>query len=45
MILVLTPDSFKESMTSIEFCDAMEKGIRKANLNTVCIKAPMADGG
>lgn len=26
---VVAPDSFKESMTAKEVCDAMEKGIKK----------------
>ena len=45
MKFVLAPDSFKESMTSKEACDAMEKGIRKVIQNAEIIKIPMADGG
>jgi len=45
MTIVLAPDSFKESMTAKEVCEAMEKGIKKANPNIKCIKVPMADGG
>lgn len=45
MKIVLAPDSFKESMTAKEACDAMEKGIKKVNENIECIKVPMADGG
>ena len=29
MKFVLAPDSFKESMTAKEVCQAMEKGIKK----------------
>lgn len=45
MKFVLAPDSFKESMTSKEACDAMERGIKKVISNAQCIKVPMADGG
>ena len=42
---VLAPDSFKESMTAKEVCDAMEIGIRKVEEDAEIIKVPMADGG
>ena len=42
---VVAPDSFKESMTAKEVCDAMEKGIKEADSAAEVIKAPMADGG
>ena len=42
---VVAPDSFKESMTAKEVCDAMEKGIKKADSAVEVIKVPMADGG
>ncbi|MBY7025096.1 glycerate kinase [Clostridium botulinum] len=45
MKFVLAPDSFKESMTSKEACEAMERGIKKVIPNAECIKVPMADGG
>ena len=45
MRILLAPDSFKESMTSIEAIEAMEKGIKKAIDNVEIIKVPMADGG
>lgn len=45
MKFVLAPDSFKESMTSREACDAMEKGIKKVIKDAEIIKVPMADGG
>jgi glycerate kinase len=44
-VFVLAPDSFKESMTAKEVCIAMEKGIKKALAEAVCIQVPMADGG
>ncbi|WP_315079955.1 glycerate kinase [uncultured Clostridium sp.] len=45
MKFVLAPDSFKESMTSKEACEAMERSIKKIIPNAECIKVPMADGG
>lgn len=45
MKFVLAPDSFKESMSSMEACRAMEKGIKKVYKDAECIKVPMADGG
>ena len=44
MKFVLAPDSFKESMTSMEACLAMERGIKKVFKDAECIKVPMADG-
>ena len=45
MKFVLATDSFKESMTSIEACDVMEKAIKKVKNDAEVIKVPMADGG
>ena len=42
---VVAPDSFKESMTAKDVCDAMVKGIKKADSAAEVIKVPMADGG
>lgn len=42
---VLAPDSFKESMTAKEVCEAMEKGLRKAFPDAHYVHIPMADGG
>lgn len=44
-VIVLAPDSFKESMTAKEVCQSMERGIKKADHNITCIHVPMADGG
>jgi glycerate kinase len=44
-VILLAPDSFKESMTAKEACEAMERGIKKANSSISCIHVPMADGG
>ncbi|GAA0076233.1 glycerate kinase [Clostridium sp. CTA-5] len=45
MKFVLAPDSFKESMTSKEVCEAMERAIKRLIPTAECIKVPMADGG
>lgn len=42
---VLAPDSFKESCTAENVCEAMEIGIRKVFPDANIIKVPMADGG
>ena len=42
---ILAPDSFKESMTAEQACQAMEKGIRQSMPDATCIHVPMADGG
>ncbi|WP_435922967.1 glycerate kinase family protein [Paenibacillus sp. DYY-L-2] len=42
---VLAPDSFKESMTAKEVCNAMEKGLRKVYPDANYVHVPMADGG
>lgn len=45
MKIILAPDSFKESMTAQEVCQAMAKGIYKALPNAEITSVPMADGG
>lgn len=49
MKIIVAPDSYKGSMTSIQAANAIEKGIRKAAQNykepVEVIKVPMADGG
>lgn len=44
-VFVIAPDSFKGSMSAMEVCDAIEKGIKKVLPEAECIKVPMADGG
>ncbi|MPW43967.1 glycerate kinase [Acinetobacter guerrae] len=44
-IFVLAPDSFKESMTAIEACQAMQIGLQKIFTDSQFILCPMADGG
>ncbi|PCH66580.1 MAG: glycerate kinase [Bacteroidales bacterium] len=43
--IILAPDKFKGSLTGMEFCDAIERGIRKHTSDIEIIKLPLADGG
>lgn len=43
--IVIAPDKFKGSLTGIEFCDAVERGIKKHLENIEIVKLPLADGG
>lgn len=43
--IVIACDSFKESMTAIEACHAIQKGIQAVDRNVNCLCIPMADGG
>ena len=45
MKFVLATDSFKESITSTQACDVMEKAIKKIKNDAEVVKVPMADGG
>ncbi|RFU66318.1 glycerate kinase [Peribacillus saganii] len=45
MKVVLAPDSFKESMTALEVCEAFDRGFRKVFPEAEIVKVPMADGG
>ncbi len=45
MKFVLAPDKFKDSLTGLEFCNAVEEGILKAIPDAEIIKLPLADGG
>lgn len=45
MKIVIAPDSFKESLSAREVCDAIEAGIHKLLANVDIVKIPMADGG
>ena len=42
---VLAPDSFKESMTAQQACQAMQRGIERIFPDAEFIQIPMADGG
>lgn len=43
--IVIACDSFKESMSAIEACHAIEKGIKTVDPYVNCLCIPMADGG
>ncbi|WP_421535569.1 glycerate kinase [Priestia sp. D3YE.R1] len=45
MKIVIAPDSFKESLTALRVCEAVEKGIKIHFPNAEISKVPMADGG
>lgn len=45
MKIVIAPDSFKESLTALRVCEAVEKGIRTHFPDAEISKVPMADGG
>jgi len=45
MKIVICPDSFKESLSAIEVCDCIERGLKKANSKFKVEKIPLADGG
>lgn len=42
---VLAPDSFKESLTALQACQAMQRGLEKVFPKARFISMPMADGG
>ncbi|MBE5099298.1 glycerate kinase [Priestia aryabhattai] len=45
MKIVIAPDSFKESLTALHVCEAVERGIRTHFPDAEISKVPMADGG
>ncbi|GAA4949820.1 glycerate kinase [Algibacter agarivorans] len=45
MKIILAPDKFKNSLTGLEFCNAVEEGIKNIKPDTEIIKLPLADGG
>ncbi|MGH4137821.1 glycerate kinase [Clostridium sp.] len=45
MKIVIAPDSFKGSLSALEVCEGIEKGIRKVLGVAEIVKVPMADGG
>lgn len=45
MKIVLAPDKFKGSLTGIQFCNVVEKGIKEVFPESEIIKLPLADGG
>ncbi|MBW1294184.1 glycerate kinase [Aquimarina litoralis] len=45
MKIVLAPDKFKNSLTAMEFCLAVESGIKQLRSDIEIVKLPLADGG
>lgn len=45
MKIIIAPDSFKGSLSSVDAALAIENGIRKALFEAEIVKVPMADGG
>ncbi len=45
MKILISPDSFKDSLPATEVADQIEAGIRKVYPEAECLKVPMADGG
>ncbi len=45
MKIIIAPDKFKGSLTSIEACNAIKSGILEADNNIELLLFPMADGG
>ncbi|MGY3791228.1 glycerate kinase [uncultured Aquimarina sp.] len=45
MKIVLAPDKFKNSLTAMEFCLAVERGIKSVKSDVDIVKLPLADGG
>ncbi len=45
MKVLIAPDKFKDSLTAIEVCSALTKGLKKNNSSIDVISFPMADGG
>ena len=45
MNILLAPDKFKGSMSALEVCNSIVKGLKKNNSNLNILSCPMADGG
>lgn len=45
MKIVICPDSFKGSLSSLEVCKSIEKGIKKVFSDIEIVSIPLADGG
>ena len=45
MKVIITPDSFKGSLTAIEVAEAIEEGVKSVFHDAETIKIPLADGG
>ena len=45
MKIIIAPDKFKNSLTGLAFCNAVEDGIKSITQNIEIVKLPLADGG
>lgn len=45
MKIIIAPDSFKESLSALEACEAIEEGFKEVLPDATYVKIPMADGG
>ena len=45
MKIVLAPDKFKNSLTGLQFCNAVIDGIHSVCTDIDILKLPLADGG
>lgn len=45
MRIVIAPDSFKESASAVQVCNAIERGLRRSLPDAEIVSVPMADGG
>lgn len=45
MSILISPDSFKGSLSALEVSQAIEKGIQMVNPDITTLKVPLADGG
>lgn len=45
MKILLAPDSFKDSLSAMEVCECIEKGIKNYRSDIIVNSLPMADGG
>jgi glycerate kinase len=43
MKIVIAPDKFKGSLSSLEFCSAVEDGINRISAEVDILKLPLAD--
>lgn len=45
MKIILAPDSYKDCLSAVEVCQAMETGIRRVTRSAEIVVLPIADGG
>ncbi|MBN2202556.1 glycerate kinase, partial [bacterium] len=45
MKIILAPDSFKDSLSAVAVCEAMETGARRVLPDAEIVRLPLADGG